>query len=245
MKRNTPQWCNIANRPLIQNVAVVMIPSLDPRWLSESPSSFPFLTTLKSRSLRVVSIQSDAGANVAVIIVRIVFIGSFFFDCLFSNHSFQTNPNKITNCFQLFSLLQLYNQGRTSRQNGVTDAILRCTPTISGGHGGSGSSKKKKRKGGKQQQTQPWGNSKTPPESYILNVRKKKIVIEKMNELLSSGMQLFKDRNIVPGKKRRQSMAFRKKKKKIWNLNKIGLYCSNKSLTFFLFFFFFFFFLSF
>ena len=60
MKRNTPQWCNIANRPLIQNVAVVMIPSLDPRWLSESPSSFPFLTTLKSRSLRVVSIQSDA-----------------------------------------------------------------------------------------------------------------------------------------------------------------------------------------
>ena len=109
MKRNTPQWCNIANRPLIQNVAVVMIPSLDPRWLSESPSSFPFLTTLKSRSLRVVSIQSDAGANVAVIIVRIVFIGSFFFDCLFSNHSFRTNPNKITNCFQLFSLLQLYN----------------------------------------------------------------------------------------------------------------------------------------
>jgi hypothetical protein len=60
MKRNTPQWCNIANRPLIQNVAVVMVPSLDPRWLSESPSSFPFLTTLKSRSLRVVSIQSDA-----------------------------------------------------------------------------------------------------------------------------------------------------------------------------------------
>ena len=109
MKRNTPQWCNIANRPLIQNVAVVMIPSLDPRWLSESPSSFPFLTTLKSRSLRVVSIQSDAGANVAVIIVRIVFIGSFYFYCLLSNHSFQINPNKITNCFQLFSLLQLYN----------------------------------------------------------------------------------------------------------------------------------------
>ena len=34
-----------------------------------------------------------------------------------------------------------------------------------------------------------------------------------MNELLSNGMQLFKDRNIVPGKKRRISMAFRKKTK--------------------------------
>ena len=90
---------------------------------------------------------------------------------------------------------------------------MRCTPTISGGHGGSGSSKKKKRKGGKQQ-TQPWGNSKTPPESYILNVRKKKIVIEKINELLSNGMQLFKDRNIVPGKKRRTPMVFRKEEEK-------------------------------
>ena len=47
----------------------------------------------------LVSIQSDAVSNVAVIIVRIVFIGSFLFYCLLLNHSFQTNPNRITNCF--------------------------------------------------------------------------------------------------------------------------------------------------
>ena len=43
-------------------------------------------------------------SNVAVIIVRIVFISAFLFYCLLLNHSFQTNPNSITNCFQLFSL---------------------------------------------------------------------------------------------------------------------------------------------
>ena len=48
-------------------------------------------------------------SNVAVIIDRIVFIGSFLFYCLLLNHSFQTNPNSVTNCFKLFSLLQLYN----------------------------------------------------------------------------------------------------------------------------------------
>jgi serine/threonine protein kinase len=50
-------------------------------------------------------------SNVAVIIVRILFIGSFFFYCLLLNQSFPTNPNKITNCFKLFSLfttLQLH-----------------------------------------------------------------------------------------------------------------------------------------
>ena len=48
-------------------------------------------------------------SKVAVIIVRIVSIRSFFFYCLLLNHSFPTNPNKITNCFQLIlSLLQLY-----------------------------------------------------------------------------------------------------------------------------------------
>ena len=53
-----------------------------------------------------VSIQSDAGA--AVIIVRIVLISSFFFYCLLLNHSFPTNPNRVTNCLTFFSLLQLY-----------------------------------------------------------------------------------------------------------------------------------------
>ena len=49
-------------------------------------------------------------SNVAVIIDGIVFIGSFLFYCLLLNHSFPTNPNKITNCFQLIllSILQLY-----------------------------------------------------------------------------------------------------------------------------------------
>ena len=41
-------------------------------------------------------------SNVAVIIVRIVFVSSFLFYCLLLNHSFQTNPNRITNCFKLF-----------------------------------------------------------------------------------------------------------------------------------------------
>ena len=38
-------------------------------------------------------------SNVAVIIVRIVFISLFLFYCLLLNHSFQTNPNRITNYF--------------------------------------------------------------------------------------------------------------------------------------------------
>ena len=44
-----------------------------------------------------------------VIIVKIIFIGSFFFYCLLYNHSFQTNPNSVTNCFKLILFyLQLY-----------------------------------------------------------------------------------------------------------------------------------------
>ena len=41
-------------------------------------------------------------SNVAVIIDRIVFVSSFLFYCLLYNHSFQTNPNRMTNCFKLF-----------------------------------------------------------------------------------------------------------------------------------------------
>ena len=52
-----------------------------------------------------VSIQSDA--VVAVIIDRIVFIGSFLFYCLLLNHNVPTNPNRMTNFYKLFSLLQL------------------------------------------------------------------------------------------------------------------------------------------
>ena len=46
-------------------------------------------------------------SNVAVIHVRIVFIGAFLFYCLLLNHNFPTNPNKITNCFKL--ILLYYN----------------------------------------------------------------------------------------------------------------------------------------
>ena len=45
--------------------------------------------------------KSDAGA-IAVIIVRIFFITVFLFYCLLYNHSFQINPNSVTNCFKLF-----------------------------------------------------------------------------------------------------------------------------------------------
>ena len=51
-------------------------------------------------------------SNVAVIIVRIVFMSPFLFYCLLLNHSFPTNPNRITNCFKLilslFTTLQLH-----------------------------------------------------------------------------------------------------------------------------------------
>ena len=39
--------------------------------------------------------KSDAGANVAVIIVKVIFISAFLFYCLLYNHSFQTNPNSV------------------------------------------------------------------------------------------------------------------------------------------------------
>ena len=55
-----------------------------------------------------VSILKRCRSNVAVIIVRIVFYSSFFFCCLLFNHSFQTNPNRMTNCLKLLSL-SVYN----------------------------------------------------------------------------------------------------------------------------------------
>ena len=48
----------------------------------------------------------------SVVIVRVIFISAFLFYCLLLNHSFPTNPNKITYCFQLilslFTTLQNY-----------------------------------------------------------------------------------------------------------------------------------------
>ena len=39
-----------------------------------------------------------------VMIVRVIFISSFLFYCLLCNHSFPTDPNKITNCLKTYSL---------------------------------------------------------------------------------------------------------------------------------------------
>jgi len=80
------------------------------QWMS-GKLNYNQLVSLKDREFsqagRVVSIQSDA--VVAVIIVRVVFISSFLFYCLLLNHSFPTNSNSVTNCFQLFSLFTTYN----------------------------------------------------------------------------------------------------------------------------------------
>ena len=76
--------------------------------LERDPTNIEFMVG-RMRCLQAiqewVSISKRRRSNVAVIHVRIVFISSFFFYCLLLNHSFQTNPNKITNCFKLFSLL--------------------------------------------------------------------------------------------------------------------------------------------
>jgi H+/Cl- antiporter ClcA len=44
-------------------------------------------------------------SNVVVIIVKIIFIHSFLFYCLFYNHSFKTNPNTVTNFSKLFNYI--------------------------------------------------------------------------------------------------------------------------------------------
>ena len=63
--------------------------------------------TLKKCIFQVVdlSVFDTTFTIVVVIIVRIVFICSFFFECLLLNHSFQINPNRITNCIQLLFLI--------------------------------------------------------------------------------------------------------------------------------------------
>ena len=63
------------------------------------------LKQLKARNVR----NKRRRSNVALIIVKVLFISLFLFYCLLCNHSFTTNPNSVTNCFKLFSLLQLYN----------------------------------------------------------------------------------------------------------------------------------------
>ena len=57
----------------------------------------------KIYQLNMVSIQKRTlfRKMKSVIIVRIVYISSFLFYCLFLNHSFPTNPNRMTNCFKL------------------------------------------------------------------------------------------------------------------------------------------------
>ena len=59
----------------------------------------PRVALLLLRAMEAMVSNKRRRSNVSVIIVRVVLIGSFLFYCLLSNHSFQTNPNKITNCF--------------------------------------------------------------------------------------------------------------------------------------------------
>ena len=61
--------------------------------------------------MTMVSIQSDAGAMQLQFSLEYIFFSSFLFCCLFYNHSFQTNPNKITNCFKTFH--SVYNFATT------------------------------------------------------------------------------------------------------------------------------------
>ena len=57
------------------------------------------VTSSMTREVRSGKYSKRRKSNVAVIHVRIVFIGAFLFYCLLLNHSFPTNPNSITNCF--------------------------------------------------------------------------------------------------------------------------------------------------
>ena len=43
--------------------------------------------------------------TLVVIIVKDIFIRSFLFYCVLYNHTFQTNPNSITNLFKLFNYI--------------------------------------------------------------------------------------------------------------------------------------------
>ena len=54
---------------------------------------------MKETSKAVGKYSKRRRSNVAVITDRIIFIGLFLFYCLLLNHSFPTNPNRITNCF--------------------------------------------------------------------------------------------------------------------------------------------------
>ena len=133
-------------------------PHFLPRLRNLADAAMAEVLQIPTRRVRAVKVfYDDPGkyskrrrSNVAVIIVRILFISSFLFYCLLCNHSFQTNPNRITNCFQLVSLLQLYNyiapafplflflnsskkwqQRNTTHEIGdyYTNKIERCTST--------------------------------------------------------------------------------------------------------------------
>ena len=79
-----------------------------PRGLSRQLLHFSYMRFPYGNVAHAAStVLQRAGKYIAVIHVRIVFISSFFFYFLLLNHSFKTNPNKITNCFKFFSLLQL------------------------------------------------------------------------------------------------------------------------------------------
>ena len=65
------------------------------------------VTSSMTREVRSGKYSKRRRSNVAVIHVRIIFIVAFLFYCLLLNHSFQTNPNSITNCFKTFLFLSI------------------------------------------------------------------------------------------------------------------------------------------
>ena len=79
--------------------------SLDGVWCAGDIAGVAQTTVEATNDGKVGKYSKRRRSNLAVIFDKIVFICSFFFYRLLLNHSFQTNPNRITNCFELFSLI--------------------------------------------------------------------------------------------------------------------------------------------
>ena len=62
--------------------------------LNENIAGIGHPAEMEHRLRLMVSIQSDAVSNVAVIIIRTLFINAFLFHCLLLNHSFSNKPKQ-------------------------------------------------------------------------------------------------------------------------------------------------------
>ena len=73
----------------------------------QSPCTVTVVLNTSSFNESTMYVFKARRSNVAVIIVKVIFISPFLFYCLLSKHSLPTNPNKMTNCFKL--ILLYYN----------------------------------------------------------------------------------------------------------------------------------------